>query len=575
MTRPLPKVPAADTAGRPGPTEGAAGAARWRHRRSGRLAVLGGTLTLLAVCLGFLLHSPTLIGPDEPFHFDRVVAAAHGDLALNPGNLHRSTGVRGAEAEYAKTQMKRNSPSWADYVATPRGDRPSLNDLGGNARDPQDATNYLTQHPPLYYAVLGGVMWLMPGADDLPVDQLVFWLRAANLLLILPLPWLFHRAARTIFSGRAGKLAFAPAAVAAAPFLPALIPGLPRLVATITNDALAISIGTAILALALGVMRGDRSVRTAVQLSVLAIAAALTKVTVILVAAAIPVAYLYQWLRWRRWPRPAVAAALVTGAALTAAWPIRNLIQFGAVLPAEQAWGSRFARVTGDLRTAANPMDSAKYWQTLGDTLASRFWGSLGLHEPPQLPGGLLWVMTLIALASVVVSVWVVPGRRLMIVLPWLLGVGMIVAVLYNAYAQYSKYTALTGIQGRYAYPAMLGLLLPIAIAAAFGLGRFRRWTATVLCLYGLLVCGWALWISAGYTWLPRGQNLTFGTLASAAQTFNRHFAFAPSFTVVVGLVALLAAGGAIASTVALARSDLPRSMPVSASVPAGSDRTF
>lgn len=527
-----------------------------RHLR--RSPVLGGTLIFFAVCLGFLIHSPTLIGPDEPFHFDRVIAAAHGDLAVVPGALHRSKGARNAEGTFAKTQMKRNAPSWAEFPATPRDQRPSLAELGGDERPSRDATNYLTQHPPLYYGLTGALMWLLPNGDGIPADQLVFWLRAFNLLLLLPLPWLFHRSAQVLLIDRGSVGMTALCAVNAAPFAPALLPGLPRLGSTINIDNLGVLIGAALLYLCLRILRGDIGLRTAVVIGVLAVVGSLTKITVLAVVAAVPIAYLVRWVIDRRLPAPKVIAVLAVGAVASSLWWIRNQVLFGAVVPSELAWGSRYRLVTGTPRPPDKPFHPSEFWSAMRIQVPSRFWGSLGLHEPPKLPTLLLLIMSAVLLAALVTCVVVIKGRRLGLLLPWLLGFAMMLAVLANAYFHFRSYTALTGVQGRYAYPAALGLLLPIPIAIAIWLGRARRWAAAVVAGCGLLICCWALYLSAEYTWLHRGEHLTFSNIGRAFDVFSGHFAFPTAFAVVAILVALLAAiaGLAIAVTLAVGTSD-------------------
>lgn len=544
-----------------------------------RSPVLGGTLLFFAVCLGFLIHSPPLIGPDEPFHFDRVIAAAHGDLAVVPGALHRSAAARGAESAFAKTQMKRGAPSWAEFPATPRGERPSLADLGGDHRPAKDATNYLTQHPPLYYGVLGAVMWMMPNADGIPGDQLVFWLRSIGVIMMLPLPWLFHRSARVMLTmnGRLGPMA--AAAVAAAPFAPALLPGLPRLASTLNNDNLCVLIGAAILYLCIRITRGDTSTRTAIIISLLAAAGSVTKLTVVAVVASIPIAYFIRWLIDRRLPKIPAVIILVVGAVVSSLWWIRNELNYGTLVPSELAWGSRYPLVAGVPRPPNKPFHPSDFWSAMGVQVPSRFWGSLGLHEPPQLPTQLLMLMSAVLLGAVITCAIVLRGRRLPIVLPWLLGIALMVAALANTYFHFRSYTALTGIQGRYAYPAALGLLLPIPIAVAWWLDKGRRWSALVVALWGLLCSGWALFLSVEYTWLHRGEHLSFANVGRAFAVFSRHFAFSPGFAIVgIVLVTLAAVGGiVIAVMLALGEPDVTGDEPLTVlettSAPAKSDQ--
>lgn len=513
---------------------------RGRWRSTSKLPIIGGTLLLLAISLGFLIVTPSLIGPDEPFHFDRVVAAAHGDLIQDAGELHVSQGDKLSTAAYARTQMTRGAPSWAEYRPYPRDQRQSLNDLGGNSRPTLNRTNYLTQHPPLYYDLLGGVMWLLPDADGMAVDQLVLLLRMVNVLIILALPALFWAAAKELFG--AGPIA------AAAAYLPALIPGIPRIAATINNDNLCIVVGAAIIWLCLRVMRGDRTTRTAAWLAALAVVGSLTKLTVMIVVLLIVVAYLVRWIRDRRLPSWSTLAALTIGGGVSCVWWVRNLAKFGRLVPESQAWGTQLAVTVSTPRGPDNPADLGYFWAQMTKQVPLRFWGSLGLLEPPQLPWPILLTLCAVALASAAIAITVSRGSRVEVTIGWALGILVIALMVKNSLEGYLQYPALTGIQGRYIYPAALGLLLPIAISLVWALRRRANWAPLVMAIVVSVIDGWALDLSLAHPWLHRGETLTPGTVGRALATLGSHFPFGAP--VVVGLM-LAAAAGWIGSMVA------------------------
>lgn len=500
-------------------------------------------MLLLAISLGFLIVTPSLIGPDEPYHFDRVVAAAHGNLVPDAGELHLSQGGKLATAAYARTQMTRGSPSWAEYQAYPRDQRQSLNDLGGDRRPQLNRTNYLTQHPPLYYDLLGAVMWLLPNADEMAVDQLVLVLRAVNVLIILALPALFWAAAKELFG--VGPIA------AAAAYLPALIPGIPRIAATINNDNLCIVVGAAIIWLCFRVMRGDRSVRMAAWLAALAVVGSLTKLTMMIVVLLVVVAYLARWIRDRRLPPWPTLGVLALGGGLSTVWWVRNLAKFGHLVPESQAWGLQWALVVAPPRPPDKPVDLDIFWAQMTRQVPLRFWGSLGLLEPPQLPWPILLTLCAVALTSVVIAIVVSRGVRVELAAGWSLGIGMIAMMVKESLNRYTHYTALTGIQGRYIYPAAVGLLLPIAISLVWALRRRANWAPLVMAIVVSVIGGWALDLSLAYPWMHRGETLTPGTLGRALATLGSHFPFGAP--VVVGLM-LAAAAGWIGSMVAAFR---------------------
>lgn len=490
---------------------------RSRVPRGQHLAVLGGTLLLIAMGLGFLISTPTLNGPDEQWQFDRVVAAAHGDLLPEPGVLHRSRGVDGAVRTFLKSSMVRSGPSWASFEAVPRP-RPSLDDLGGNVRPTTATTNYMTQHPPLYFAVAGAVMWLLPDADGMPVDQLVWLLRLFNLLLIAPLPFLFAATARRISDH--------PHVAAAAAFLPCLLPGLPRIAATINNENLGILLGAVLILGAVRVVRGDTGVRTGLALSAMMVLASITKITILAVALCVPVAYVVRWILDRRAPSPRVMAAVVGGGALAGVWWVRNYLTYGALTPAAQSWGRNYTSITGTPRPPGSVVDYDRFWSQMLLQVPLRVWGSLGLLEPPTLPTVVQWVLTVGVFAAAAMAVILSSGRRSAVGLPFVLALTVIGLMVYNTLAWYRIHPVITGIQGRYVFATASGLLIPVAIALVALLRRHGRWAPLVVFVLATGISGWGWWLSVEYTWLVRGSRLGIGNAGVALVHLRAHFPF-------------------------------------------------
>jgi len=517
------------------------------------LAVVGATMLFFAMCMSFLINTPTGIGPDEPYQFDRVIAARHGQVILDPEEINVSKGARGIERVYIKTQMRRGSASWAEFQPLLRDERPSLAELGGNARSPnRDVSNYMTQHPPLYYGLMGGLTWLIPGAEDMPADILFLIVRMFNVLLLLPLPVLFWFSARQLVGG-------SPIATAAA-FLPLVIPGLARVSATVNNDNLAIVLGAAVVALCAKVLRGDRSVRTAVLLSLLAVAGSLTKGTILFILVLIPIAYGAQALRARRWPAPKVLGILAVGALAAGAWWLRNLLLFGAVQP--DAWGKQLARANGGVRQPGVPVDMDHYWQTVYVAVPSRFFGALGLHEPPQLPIAMIWVLSILVVVCFPIAIAILAGRRWDLVILFAVPAAALVMICYQAYLHFQTYLAIPGLQGRYVYPAVFGLVFPIAVVAGLVLGRWRRWAPMLIAAGGLVVSGWAVYTSVEYTWLHRGEQLQPSNWARAFRTLAGFFPLpgAAAATLAV-LVAGLVVAGTVLTAVACGRDSSGRAL--------------
>ena len=503
------------------------GAPRAGTRRSARMIVAAATMLFFASCLGFLVNTPTGFAPDETFQFDRVMAAWGGDVVLDPEQINTSTGSRGSERTYYDPYT-RQGPAYADMDPILRENRPSFTDLGGNTRSPQrDVSNYMTQHPPLYYGLMGGLTRLVPGAVDMPADGLYLLIRFFNVLLLLPVPFLFWFSAR--------QLVGTNSIAAAAAFLPLLVPGLARESASINNDNLAIVLGAAIVGLSIKVMRGDNGLRTAAMLAGLAVAASLTKGTILFMLVIIPLAYGTQVFRRRSWPPGRVIGVLVVGAVFSSAWWVRNYLLFGHIQPT--ALGTQFARAQGPVRTADMPIDMGKFWRYVGDTMPSRVFAPLGRLEPPQLPDVMIWILWALVLATIPVAFVALRGRRWDLTVLVAVPVATLAMVLLQMYLHYASYVAFVGAQGRYAYPSIFGFVFPVAVVAALTLGRHRRWAPVLVTGGGLVVSGWALYTSVEYFWLPRGEQLQPSNWLQALQTLGGYFPLPGAFTVALTLL--------------------------------------
>jgi hypothetical protein len=504
--------------------------ARWPY-----LAATAATAAFAAVCLGFLLNTPTLFGPDETYHVDRVIAAEHGQIFLAPESINVSTGGRGIEHNYVSTYLLKGQPTEADVKPIPMSERPSLNALGGNSRSPDvGVSNYQTQHPPLYYALVGGMMRLWPGADAMAADKFVLLMRAFNVLLVLPLPFLFFATARRL-------LGYNPIAQAAA-FLPLLVPGIARTATTVNNDNLAIVIGAVIVLLTVRILTGDRSLRTAVLVSAFCVAGSLTKGTIMFAIPIVPVAYAVQYWRTRSGPSRPALAVLALGAVGSAAWWVHNYVAYGKVQP--DAWGVQYARAQGPLRGDI-PINYRLFEHTVRTLLPSRYWGALGLLEPPQLPHLMIEVLSISLVVFALASLVILRGRRLTMFLLIAVPTATLLMVILQTFLHYRHYLSIPGLQGRYVYPTTFGVLLPFAIVAVVLLGRWSRWAPLVVFGVGLVVSGWALYTSAGYIWLHHGEHLGPSNWARAFSTLGNFFALggaAADSLAVIGAVLIVAA---------------------------------
>ncbi len=505
------------------------GAPRAGTRRSARMIVAAATMLFFASCLGFLVNTPTGFAPDETFQFDRVMAAWGGDVVLDPEQINTSTGSRGSERTYYDPYT-RQGPAYADMDPILRENRPSFTDLGGNTRSPQrDVSNYMTQHPPLYYGLMGSLTRLVPGAVDMPADGLYLLIRFFNVLLLLPVPFLFWFSAR--------QLVGTNSIAAAAAFLPLLVPGLARESASINNDNLAIVLGAAIVGLSIKVISpGTTACVPAAMLAGLAVAASLTKGTILFMLVIIPLAYGTQVFRRRSWPPGRVIGVLVVGAVFSSAWWVRNTTCCSATFNP-----LRWEHNSPGRRARCGPRTCRSTWASSGATWATRCpagcsplsggWSRriAGRHDLDPVgvraghhPGGVRG------------SAWTTVGDLTVLVA---VPVATLAMVLLQMYLHYASYVAFVGAQGRYAYPSIFGFVFPVAVVAALTLGRHRRWAPVLVTGGGLVVSGWALYTSVEYFWLPRGEQLQPSNWLQALQTLGGYFPLPGAFTVALTLL--------------------------------------
>ncbi len=523
-----------------------------RAATRGTIWVLAATMLFGAYSLIFLLVTPTFYGPDEMFQFDRVMAAEHGDVFVTPGVFRLSKGAEALQAAFIKPSEYAGSSTFGDRSPTLRSARPSYQSAGGNSRPSSMVTNYMSQHPPLYYALMGGLTWLVPGSDTMNGDALIMLIRGFNIILLLSLPLLFYRTARLLTGN--GMVARAAA------FLPLLVPGLARSASTINNDNLAIVLCSGILLLGVSVMRGDRTTRTAVWLAAVCLAASLTKGTAVVVLLMAPLAYLVQLIRLRRWPSRQVLAVLVLGGIASGVWWLRNLVLYGAAQPLGVAGAQKDAAM-GPLRPPGVPINWGNFWHKVEILLPSRFWGALGMLEPPRLPWVTIWALTGVVVVGLLVEFVILPGRRVELIVLAVVVAALGVGVLLQAYLHFKTYLAIPGLQGRYFYPMAFALLFPIAILAVVLLARRARLAPLLVIAVSFAVAGWAVYTMVDTLWLPADVALTPGTWDDGIRQIVAFGPLAGAATVTLGVLALAVV---VAGVVLVARASLsypPRSL--------------
>jgi small subunit ribosomal protein S36 len=449
-------------------------------------------LNAALMCVYALLFPP-YTGFDEPQHVDMTIAVQHGEAWPwpGPGQLPLSVGVAESSNPVYFGPLSRHPYTNDPYP----DDRNSLEELGGRAPSTKNYPNQMVQHPPAFYVMGAGLLALLPGDADWPYDRVVGVLRLLSIALLAPLPLLaFHAASRLTASQ--------PTAVTAAA-LSLAIPGLTRVGANVQNDNLLILAASGLLLALVRVVTGDLSLRTAVAVGLLTSLALLTKGFALVLPVVVLVAYAANRRGWWR----SAAVALAVGA-VGGSWYLVNLLRFGTLQP--EGLG---AVADADFRGPQTPgvvRPLTTYVSTVAQTLDRRFWGAIGTPDSPGLAPRVCWLLTAVAVVLAVVAVMTLKRRRLalgMLLLPVPLTLLVVVA---GSLPWYRFNGRLPGVQGRYLYPCVLGLLVVCAVGLVALLRRRARLAPVLAVLFALVMQAWALSIMLREYWVP-GSDLAAG----------------------------------------------------------------
>jgi 4-amino-4-deoxy-L-arabinose transferase-like glycosyltransferase len=329
------------------------------------------------------------------------------------------------------------------------------------------------QHPPLYYAGAAAVLRVIPGAAHWPFDRTVGFLRMLSVLMLAPLPLLAFACVRRMGGSTA-------AGVAAAAF-PIAIPQLANMGSAINNDNLLTLLISVATVLAVYVVTGDTSWRTAVMLGIVGALALLTKSLSLFVPLWFALVYAVAWLRARD---PGVLLRGVVAAGLpvliAAPWYVRNLSRYGTLQPQ----GITPARSPNQPETPFTLADKGWDWLThfALPRFSSRFWVELSVRR--ELPTA-QWIQGWTNVATIVVLLAAAAGlvvcarnRQLLPAAAALLApfAALVLQVFAITWREYARSGDPRGLQGRYFFPGVVALGALAAIGAAGVLSRRDRW---------------------------------------------------------------------------------------------------
>lgn len=466
------------------------GAAPTGLSRSGfRFGVVLLTFAYLTWVFAWAFTSAPFRTPDEPAHYNSILRIAYGtgDRWPAPGDAYmyrdvldaaRESGVRKIGAEdfnhRSRTPLSQ-AAEWSFY------DTPVVSHTDRTvprATVTADVTDQMTQHPPLYYAMAAGVLRIA-GAQNWHWDSQLLLLRGFSALLTLPLVPCLAFTLRRIGVGRAAALVGASAVF--------LVPQLALVSGSVTNDTLAVGAGALTIAACAAAMftPGRRTILWAG----LALGLALwTKGTLIPLGLVVFLSFVLNPRRGTLMRRAGqgIAAGLI-GLAVGGWWWARNLLLYGALQP--DGYGRTAVNSGG---TMSLPAFIWRSWRELTNS----FWGDLGWVER-RLPVGLLWpliygavLLTGIALVRHAEKRWRLLNLDLFTVALWLV-------LFIQAWHQYRALGTISGLQGRYLFPDMVGIL---AVCMMGWLGRrspVPRWRlgAAGLLSVAVAVYGYVFWV--------------------------------------------------------------------------------
>jgi len=527
-------------------------ARRLRDQRERRFlaALVATTVTVGLWAALWSVLTPPFRAPDEFNHLNSALRIAHGGGWPAPGDALIAPAVERAMVEGGwpgdlpgGRALNPDSPAFTSQTPVPRTERARIEPLEAvrhrtavsddaaaasiNADAPTspdaatrgaDVVDQMTQHPPGWYA-LGGGLLRVTGLHEGRWDHALLALRLLDAVLLMPVVPLAAASVLRLTRSRGAAL------VAAA--FPLAIPQVGHIMGAATNDALIVTLGAAATYLAVRAVTGDLRLRVAVGLGAVAGAAMLTKLMGAFLLPAAVLAYVFARAPWRtRASRcaTATAVAFVTGGW----WWARNLLTLGTLQPAgaprDVSW--------------IDPVPGDQVLYRAVRAVARSFFGSLGWLEI-WMPYDVVWfgvvVLTLAGAAALSIR-----GARRAALTVLAVPAGLSAGVIGNALGFWQETGRLVALQGRYTFGGLAALAVVVALAAwhACRRARPRLALAAPIALVAALMCAaGGLWWGFGAmyrddgepvaaalerwaAWAPVAAPWLVATLALAAATF-------------------------------------------------------
>jgi 4-amino-4-deoxy-L-arabinose transferase-like glycosyltransferase len=535
-------------------------------RRIGSPFAWATTLLFVGVMVLWTIVTPAFRSADEPQHVNSVLRLVEGGGWPAPAHALMSPEVLRAKtlSGFSAEDGQRSSWGWETMVPgvrpdiaegdliyfapyslqqpTPPDERLPFSEL--TLTQDVDLSRYLdqmTQHPPLYYGVEAAVVHVA-GADEWRFDRALALMRWVSVALVAPLPlFAWSVAVRLTGRRRIGDVASA---------LPLAVPQLAAFGGSVNNDALVFGLGGLLVVLMARLLTGDGSWRTSTSIGLVLGLALLTKGTLLIAIPVVGVAVLVagrRTLSWR-WPQLLVRLGAVWGVAFAVGgwWWALNWVRYGTVQPS--GWNAEYA---ADL-VVEGPRDSVvEFAVPFAARVATSFWGKFGWLEL-ALPAPLVLALTVLLLGCVLLAFRrQEAGHRGSLIVLLSVSALMLVLLFQQLYATHLSNGQYGGMQGRYLFGGLVGLLA----AAAIGIGtlvrpggRAERWLPVEVLVLTGGVALYGLWF--GF----RGYYLEIGWSAGAA--WQRMVDWSPwpewliltAFVGVAGAAALAVGAGAVSA---------------------------
>lgn len=524
-----------------------------------------GTVTLMTLCFAvwqclWAVVTPSFRGPDEVEHFNSVlrVAATHSsdgsatdspsfsDSWPAPGTamidaqvlraVHESGFMAGEDDYYAlasKTPLLGGlgegagyAPPYASVELTAPESRLTISygDDGELAYVDQ-----MTQHPPLFYFAAAEVLELS-GASDWAWDGQLLLLRLFSIALTLPLLPSLAYTARRVGLSRGGSLVAAGTLFA--------VPQLAFTTATLSNDSLVIGVGALTIAVCAHVMFVGASWRGVILAGSLLGIGLWGKGTFIPMGLVVFLSFvLARGTSTTRQRLLKGVSAGGIGVLVGGAWWVRNLVLFHALQPAGKE---------RDVLGQGN--DFAEYARRSLSLFVDSSWGSFGWLEW-SLSSYLIGALAGTTAVALVVSLVRGPDRlRRLTLLSFHLGVGVL--LLVQAWTAYTEAGYVSGVQGRYLFPGIVGMLAvsgaawipgiegfvhrrnwafarftPAAVSATVAAYALFAWARVCYPGAGILGLDWSRWaLALGWDLSYLGIVVTLGLLSLAGAVVGLSF---------------------------------------------------